>query len=77
MDEVASMFKKQRKKRKKDDFKVKYIGKTKKRGYERGKDHMRQLKSLDERSHLLKHLVEKHPELTIDEFRFGMRVIRN
>ena len=50
----------QKKKRKKDDFKVKYIGETKKSGYERGKDHMRQLKSLDERSHLLKHLVEKH-----------------
>ena len=35
---------------------------------------MRQLKSLDERSHLLKHLIEKHPDLTIEEFRFGMRV---
>ena len=51
-----------------------YIGETKKSGYERGCEHMEDLKTLKENSHLLKHLIEIHPNLKIDELKVGMRI---
>ena len=56
------------------DYKVKYVGETKKTAYERGKEHLDDLKNLREGSHLLKHLLEVHPNLALDELEVGMRV---
>ena len=57
-----------------NDYKVLYIGETKKSGYERGCEHLDDLKSLKENSHLLKHLIEVHPNLKVDELKVGMRI---
>ena len=61
-------------KKQKIDYRVKYIGETHKSTYERGHEHIRDYKDLSEHSHLLKHLLEKHPNLKKDELQVGMRV---
>ena len=59
----------------KKDYKKKYIGESNRSGYERGLEHMEQFSRMDTRSHLLKHLVTKHPGKKPDEIKVGMRIV--
>ena len=42
--------------------------------YERGIEHQEDLKYLRVNSHILKHMLEVHPEVKLKDVRFGMRV---
>lgn len=61
-------------KRQNRDYRVKYLGDTWRTAYERGLEHKEDLEHLREGSHLLKHILEEHPNKKIDEVKFGMRV---
>ena len=50
-----------------------YVGETNKSLYERGNQHKDDLKFLREKSHLLKHCITSHPDLKIEEVKFGIR----
>ena len=63
-----------KKEKEREDYKVIYIGETKKSAYERGREHLEDLSNLNERSHLLKHLVEVHPTLAVKDLKIGMRI---
>ena len=65
-----------KKKRKRIDYKVKYIGESWRSAYERGNEHQLDLQYLREGSHMLKHIIEDHPGKKINEVKFGMRVVR-
>ena len=60
--------------KKRKDYKVKYIGESWRTAYERGIEHQDDLKNLRVNSHMLKHILEEHPTLRVDEVKFGMRV---
>jgi len=51
---------------------VNYIGESWRSGYERGREHQEDLKHLKEKSHLLKHTLEVHPEKKVNEVKIGM-----
>ena len=55
----------------------KYIGESSRSCYERGWEHINDLTQLKSSSHMLKHVLTKHPEQDFKEVRFGMKVIRN
>ena len=63
-------------KKKRKDYKVKYIGETWRTAYERGNEHKEDVKHVREKSHMLKHIIEEHPGKKIEEVSFGMRVVR-
>ena len=54
----------------------KYIGETSRSCYERGWEHLNDLTSLKSSSHMLKHIVNSHPEQDPKEVHFGMKIIR-
>ena len=58
----------------KEEPKTKYIGESNRSGYERGKEHMSDFKNLDESSHLLKHYLQCHKNIKLEEMEVGMRV---
>ena len=61
--------------RKRDgDFKFKYIGETNRSAYERGKEHLRDFKDLNEGSHILKHYLRHHRNIKINDMKVGMRI---
>ena len=53
---------------------VKYIGESNRSGYERGKEHLDQFRNMDERSHLLKHYLQFHRGIEIEDMEIGMKV---
>ena len=53
---------------------TKYIGDSNRSGYERGKEHMRQFRNLEEKSHLLKHYLQYHKNIKVEEMEVGMRI---
>ena len=69
LEKEENVFEKNRKERK-----YKYIGETHRSAYERGKEHIRDFKDLDEGSHLLKHYLKMHTDIKMEEMKIGMRV---
>ena len=69
LEKEENSFEKNRKERK-----YKYIGETHKSVYERGKEHIRDFKDLDEGSHLLKQYLKMHTYIRMEEMEIGMRV---
>ena len=53
----------------------KYIGETSRSTFERGTEHKKDLKYRREKSHLLRHCVEKHPEEDPDKVDFRMKIL--
>ena len=53
------------------NYKVKYIGESWRSGYERGREQQEDLKHLREKSHLLKHILEVHPERKLMKLKLG------
>ena len=53
---------------------MKFIGESWRSGYERGREQQEDLKHLREKSHLLKHILEVHPEKKVNEVKIGMSV---
>ena len=60
---------------KQKDYKIKYIGESYRSAYERGREHQDDLKYLREKSHLLKHFLEAHPNEKIEDMKYGMRLV--
>ena len=58
----------------KKEYKFLYVGETWRSGYERAKEHLEDLSRLDEKSHLLKHCIDKHPGEKLENVKFGFRV---
>ena len=56
---------------------VKYIGETSRSGYERLREHFRDFKNLSSKSHMLKHYIEKHRNIKMEEMRFGIKVLKS
>ena len=56
------------------DFRFKYIGETNRSAYERGKEHLRDLKDMNEGSHFLKHYLRHHRNIKLEEMKVGMRI---
>ena len=56
--------------------KVRYIGETSRSGYERLKEHLKDYSNLSTKSHILKHYLECHREIKMEEMKFKIRIIR-
>ena len=54
----------------------KYIGETHRSAYERGIEHLDDLISLSEKSHMLRHIVYSHEGEAIEEIEFGMKILK-
>ena len=63
--------------KKKKNYKVKYIGETGRSGYERGLEHLKDFENCEETSHLLKHYLLYHKDIKKNDMRFGMRLRRS
>ena len=71
---------KKRKKDKEDSRKgplYRYIGESARSTFERGSEHLADLKNRRVRSHMLRHCVELHPEENPDEIDFRMRQLKS
>lgn len=53
---------------------VKYVGESNRSGYERGKEYMEQFRNMREQSHLLKHYLQCHKDIDLEEMEVGMKV---
>ena len=53
-----------------------YIGESSRSTYERGFEHQRDARDLKTTSHILKHILEKHPGSGPDEVRFDIKVLK-
>ena len=61
-----------------ENYYVKYIGETGRSGYERGKEHVSDLRNLNETSHLLKHYILCHQkDMKIEDMKFGMCIVKS
>jgi hypothetical protein len=61
----------------KEELKLyKYIGETNRSAFERGFEHLDDLRLINPGSHLLKHILEKHESSDIEEIEFGMKVVK-
>ena len=58
----------------KGSYTVKYIGESNRSGYERGREHIEQFRNMRDQSHLLKHYLQCHKDMDIEEMEVGMRV---
>ena len=56
-------------------IKYKYIGETSRSGYERLREHWRQFKDFSTESHILKHYLNCHTDIKIEEMRMTFRII--
>ena len=65
---------KEEKKVQKESYKVKYVGETNRSGYERGREHVKQFMNMEEGSHLIKHYLQCHRNIQMEEMEFGMKV---
>ena len=54
----------------------KYIGETNRSTYERGSEHLNDMRTIKPSSHLLKHVLDKHEGETLDEVDFRMKVVK-
>ena len=54
----------------------KYIGETCRSVWERATEHLADLKNLSPASHLLKHILDKHEGQSIEDIKFGIRVVK-
>ena len=54
----------------------KYIGETSRSSFERGWEHINNLAQLKTSSHMLKHILTKHPDQDMEQVTFGMKIIR-
>ena len=55
---------------------VKYIGETSRSGYERLKEHYKDLENISVKSHMLKHYFDKHKNKEIKDMKFSVKVLR-
>ena len=55
---------------------VKYIGETSRSAFERNKEHHDDFKNIKAGSHILKHYMENHREIKMDELEMKMRIIK-
>ena len=55
----------------------KYVGETSRSMYERGLEHLRDLKELKADSHMLKHFFEHHHEEEFASMKFGARIVKS
>ena len=53
-----------------------YIGETSRSSYERGWEHLNDLTSLSNKSHMLKHILTEHQEENIKDVKFGIKILR-
>ena len=56
--------------------KYKYVGETARSCYERGWEHQADLENLSTKSHMLKHVVDKHAGEEMNTIKFGMKILR-
>ena len=62
--------------RDKESFKTPvYIGESSRSAYERGFEHLNNYTSLNSKSLMLKHAVEDHSEMELDDVKWGMFII--
>ena len=54
----------------------KYIGESSRSSFERGWEHLNDLTSLSNKSHMLKHILIEHQEQEISEIKFGMKILK-
>ena len=54
----------------------KYIGESSRSSFERGWEHLNDLKSLSNKSHMLKHILIEHQEQEMSEIKFGMKILK-
>ena len=54
----------------------KYIGETNHSNFDRGAEHLEDMRTIKSSSHLLKHVLDKHEGETLDEVDFRMRVVK-
>ena len=55
----------------------KYVGETNRSSYERGSEHLADMRLIKPGSHLLKHVLDKHEGETLDEVDFRMKVVND
>ena len=55
---------------------VKYIGETSRSAFERFKEHREDFKGIEAGSHILKHYLESHREIPMDELEMKMKVLK-
>ena len=55
--------------------KHKYLGESARSIYERGLQHQETLRNLDNDSHLLKHIADKHQDQAMEDISFGVKVL--
>ena len=60
----------------KNIMKYKYIGESARSAYERLWEHQHQLEQLSPESHMLKHIVEKHPDAKIENIEFRAKILK-
>ena len=53
-----------------------YVGESSRSAYERGFEHLEKLTSLNSKSQLLRHIVDKHENEEIEKVQWGMKVIK-
>ena len=56
---------------------MKYIGETSRSGYERLREHYKDLENISPRSHMLKHYIEKHKEIKVEEMKFSVKILKS
>ena len=56
--------------------KFKYLGASCISTFERGFEHTRDLQQLNPKSHMLRHCIEQHQEVPLEEVDFGMNVVQ-
>ena len=65
------------KKRKLKNMKVpRYVGESSRSAYERGFEHLNNLTSLSNKSHMLRHIVEEHPGEKFEDVKWGMFILK-
>ena len=52
-----------------------YVGETCRSAYERGFEHINDIKQLKPSSHMLKHLIDKHENENFDDIEFMMEIL--
>ena len=60
----------------KESIPVKYIGETSRSAYERLREHYRDRENISVKSHMMKHYIEKHRNIRLEEMKFGVKIVR-
>ena len=56
---------------------MKYVGETSRSGYERIREHYKDMENLSTQSHMLKHYIEKHKNIKIEEMKFRVKILKS